>query len=147
MKKLLLPLDGSSRSLRTIDMVKKTFSPDQASVTMLMILPTESSMEAHLGIARTEGAAQKELDAFAALLPGYQVTTALRKGTPGLEIVKFAKAEGFDALCMTRATRGFLQKMGSVATYIVKNAAFLDLFIMGEEGDQSYHNHTPKGKA
>lgn len=133
MKKLLLPLDGSSRSLRTIDMVKKTFSPDQVSVTILMVLPNPLSMEAQLGIARTDDTAQKELDTFIGMLPGYQVTTALRKGTPGPEIVKFAQEEGFDSLCMTRATRGFLQKMGSVANYIVKNAPFLDLFIMRED--------------
>lgn len=133
MKKLLLPLDGSSRSLRTIDMVKKTFSPDQVSVTILMVLPNPLSMEAQLGIARTDDAALKELDTFIAMLPGYQVTTVLRKGTPGPEIVKFAQEEGFDSLCMTRATRGFLQKMGSVANYIVKNAPFLDLFIMRED--------------
>ena len=28
MKKVLLPIDGSVRSLRTIDMVKQTYSPD-----------------------------------------------------------------------------------------------------------------------
>ncbi len=135
MTKLLLPVDGSSRSLRTIDMVKKTFSPDQVAVTILMVLPNPLSMEAQLGIARSDEAALKELDTFTAMLPGYQVDTALRKGTPGPEIVRFALEEGFDVLCMTRATRGFLQKLGSVANYIVKNAPFLDLFIMREDAD------------
>lgn len=133
MKKLLLPLDGSSRSLRTIDMVKKTFSPDQVSVTFLMVLPNPLSTEAQLGLARTEEKAEQELASFTAMLPGYQVSTVLRKGSPGPEIVHFAQEEGFDCLCMTRATRGFLQKMGSVANYIVKNAPFLDLFIMRED--------------
>lgn len=130
---LLLPIDGSSRSLRTIHMVKETFAPDEVAVTILMVLPTPLSLEAQLGLARTGEAAQKELDTFVALLPGFTVATAVRYGTPGPEIVKFAKEEGFDALCMTRATRGFLQKLGSVANYLVKNADFLDLFIMQED--------------
>lgn len=133
MTHLLLPIDGSSRSLRTIHMVKETFSPDEAAVTILMVLPTPLSLEAQLGLARTEEEARKELENFTALLPGFSVTTALRYGTPGPEIVKFAREEGFDALCMTRATRGFLQRLGSVANYLVKNADFLDLFIMQED--------------
>lgn len=133
MTHLLLPIDGSSRSLRTIHMVKETFAPDEVAVTILMVLPTPLSLEAQLGLARTGEAAQKELDTFVALLPGFTVATAVRYGTPGPEIVKFAKEEGFDALCMTRATRGFLQKLGSVANYLVKNADFLDLFIMQED--------------
>lgn len=135
MNKLLLPIDGSSRSLRTIDMVKHTFAPDQVEVILLMVLPSPLSTEAQLGLARTDADAQKELDSFAAMLPGFRVTTALRTGTPGPEIVKYAREEGLDTLCMTRATRGFLEKMGSVATYIVKHADFLDLFILGENGD------------
>ena len=40
---------------------------------------------------------------------------------------------------MTRSTRGPIRKLGSVATYIVKNASFLNVIVMAEEGD------TPSG--
>jgi nucleotide-binding universal stress UspA family protein len=60
------------------------------------------------------------------------VHTVLLWGSPGPEIVHFAREGKFDALVMTRSTRGPLQKLGSVATYLVRNAQFLDLIIMRE---------------
>ena len=71
-------------------------------------------------------------DTFAALLPGWTVRTELLWGSPGPEIVYYARERGFDALVMTRSSRGPLQKLGSVATYVVRNAQFLDLIIMRE---------------
>ena len=68
----------------------------------------------------------------AALLPGWTVRTELLWGSPGPEIVYYARERGFDALVMTRSSRGPLQKLGSVATYVVRNAQFLDLIIMRE---------------
>ena len=88
MKHVLLPIDGSTRSLRTIDMVQQTYRPQDTEVTLL--------------------------------------------GSPGPEIVYYARERGFDALVMTRSSRGPLQKLGSVATYVVRNAQFLDLIIMRE---------------
>ena len=76
--------------------------------------------------------AAQELETFAALLPGWTVRTELLWGSPGPEIVYYARERGFDALVMTRSSRGPLQKLGSVATYVVRNAQFLDLIIMRE---------------
>ena len=39
MKHVLLPIDGSTRSLRTIDMVQQTYRPQDTEVTLLMVLP------------------------------------------------------------------------------------------------------------
>ena len=44
MKKLLLPIDGSPRSLRAIQVVKQSYSPEETEVTILYIpvkLPVE----------------------------------------------------------------------------------------------------------
>ena len=76
--------------------------------------------------------ATQELDTFSQLLAGWPVHTVLLWGSPGPEIVHFAREGKFDALVMTRSTRGPLQKLGSVATYLVRNAQFLDLIIMRE---------------
>ena len=53
-----------------------------------------------------------------------------------MEIVEYAKEIGAEAIIMTRSSRGPLRKLGSVATYIVKNASFLDVYVMREEGDE-----------
>lgn len=81
--------------------------------------------------------AQPELDSVAEMLPGFQVKTQVLLGSaPGVEIVEYAKEIGAEAIIMTRSSRGPLRKLGSVATYIVKNASFLDVYVMREEGDE-----------
>ena len=40
------------------------------------------------------------------------------------------KEGGFDAILMTRSSRGCTQKMGSVSTYIVRNASFIDITVL-----------------
>ncbi|MFR6379298.1 MAG: universal stress protein, partial [Evtepia sp.] len=47
-----------------------------------------------------------------------------------------AKEEQIDMIIMTRSSRGSLRKLGSVATYIVRNASFLDVIVMREVGDE-----------
>ena len=70
------------------------------------------------------------LASFARMMPEYKVDTALRFGNPGPEIIGFAKEGGFDAILMTRSSRGCTQKMGSVSTYIVRNASFIDITVL-----------------
>ena len=125
MKHVLLPIDGSTRSLRTIDMVQQTYRPQDTEVTLLMVLPDQMHIDGQFARDRMARKAAQELETFAALLPGWTVR-------PGPEIVYYARERGFDALVMTRSSRGPLQKLGSVATYVVRNAQFLDLIIMRE---------------
>ena len=133
MKKVLLPIDGSIRSLRTIDMVKQTYSPDEVEITILTVLAGQMHVDAHFEIQRMDRKARGELETFAGLLKGYNVKTALLWGNPGPEIVQFAREGQFDTIMMTRSSRGPLQRLGSVAIHIVRNAPFLDLMIMHEE--------------
>lgn len=132
MKKVLLPIDGSARSLRTIDLVKQIYANQDVAITLLMVLPDQMHIDGHFERERIWRKAEQELGTFAALLEGKPVDTALLRGNPGPEIVQFAREKGYDSLVMTRSSRGPLQKLGSVATYIVRNAQFLNLIIMRE---------------
>ncbi len=132
MKNVLLPIDGSARSLRTIDMVKQICSPQQVTVTMVMVVPDQMHIDGQFERERIRRKAEQELATFAALLEGWTVDTVLLRGNPGPEVVQFAREKGYDTLIMTRSSRGPLQKLGSVATYIVRNAQFLNLIIMRE---------------
>ncbi|HIY07637.1 MAG TPA: universal stress protein [Candidatus Evtepia faecigallinarum] len=132
MKNVLLPIDGSVRSLRTIDMVKQICDPRQVTVTMVMVLPDQMHIDGQFERERIRRKAEQEMATFAALLEGWTVDTVLLRGNPGPEIVQFAREKGYDTLIMTRSSRGPLQKLGSVATYIVRNAQFLNLIIMRE---------------
>lgn len=132
MKKLLLPIDGSPRSLRAIQVVKQSYSPEETEVTLLTVLPDQMHIDGQFTRDRMARKAEQELATFAQLLLGWTVKTALLWGSPGPEIVHFAREGKFDVLVMTRSTRGPFQKLGSVATYLVRNAQFLDLIIMRE---------------
>lgn len=132
MKNVLLPIDGSVRSLRTIDMVKQICPPQQVTVTMVMVLPDQMHIDGQFERERIRRKAEQEMETFAALLEGWTVDTVLLRGNPGPEVVQFAREKGYDTLIMTRSSRGPLQKLGSVATYIVRNAQFLNLIIMRE---------------
>ena len=50
MKNILLPIDGSARSLRTIQMVKRTYTPAQVRLTILMVLPGQMHIDGELAI-------------------------------------------------------------------------------------------------
>ena len=146
MKKILLPIDGSPRSLRTIQVVKQTFSPDDTELTILLVIaskahltppPEDPEPSAQEEITETvDPQAEEEsrllLASFARMLPGYHVDIALRHGNPGPEIVRFAKEGTFDSILMTRSSRGPMQKLGSVATYIVRNASFITTTVLQE---------------
>lgn len=136
MKKILLPIDGSPRSLRTIQMVRRIYDPGQVQLTLFMVLPGQMHISGAPAIQRAEEKAQADLEGFAQLLEGYSVRTDFRRGSPGPEIVFYAQEEGFDAIAMTRSSRGPLQKLGSVSAYVVKHAPTLDLFILQEAEEE-----------
>ena len=133
MKKILLPVDGSKRSLRTVEAVKQLCDPAESDITIVKVVSAQLYINSMDEIKHNAEKAQPELD----LLSGYQVKTQVLLGSaPGAEIVEYAKEEQIDMIIMTRSSRGPLRKLGSVATYIVRNASFLDVIVMREVGDE-----------
>lgn len=135
MKKILLPIDGSERSVRTIHMLKQSYRPDEVDVTLIMVEFRDERVEVSMIYEKYAQEARKKLAALEATLEGYQVKSVLLFGSPGPEIVRYAKQEKFDLIMMTRSSRGPLQKLGSVASYIVKKAPDCDLLIMRESAE------------
>lgn len=136
MKKILLPIDGSARSLRTIDMLKHSYRPEETDVTLVMVEFKDERVEMSKIFEKYTDEAKHMLQGLADKLEGYTVHTKLLFGNPGPEIVRFAKTEHFDLIMMTRSSRGPLQKLGSVASYIVKKAPDCDLLIMREAAEE-----------
>lgn len=134
MKKVLLPIDGSTRSIRTVEMVKRICPPEDCEIIIAKVVSAQLYISSMDEIKDRAAQAQPELDAIADMLSEYKVSTQVLLGsTPGVEIVEFAKECGADTIIMTRSSRGPLRKLGSVASYIVKNATFLNVFVMHEE--------------
>ena len=114
MKKILLPIDGSPRSLRTIQEIKQSYDPKETEITILLVTPeprphkmTDDNDEVKPMPDHDEIKSVDENDAevsrqllasFARMMPEYKVDTALRFGNPGPEIIGFAKEGGFDAI-------------------------------------------------
>ena len=134
MKKILMPVDGSSRSLRTVEAVKQIWSPEDAEIIIVKVISAQLYINSMDEIKHNAERARPELEAVAALLPDYKVSTQVLLGSaPGVEIVEYAKEAEVDTIIMTRSTRGPIRKLGSVASYIAKNASFLNVVIMKEE--------------
>ena len=107
MNKILLPVDGSKRSLRTVEMVQRLCDPAESDITIVKVVSAQLYINSLDEIKRNAEKAQPELDAVAALLPGYQVKTQVLLGSaPGAEIVEYAKETGTDMIIMTRSSRG-----------------------------------------
>ena len=62
MKHVLLPIDGSTRSLRTIDMVQQTYRPQDTEVTLLMVLPDQMHIDGQFARDRMARKAAQELE-------------------------------------------------------------------------------------
>ena len=134
MKKILLPVDGSKRSLRTVEVVRQIYKPEDIEITLVKVISAQLYINSMDEIKHNADRARPELDEIAALLPEYKVKTQVLLGsTPGVEIVEYAKEMDADTIIMTRSTRGPISKLGSVASYIVRNATFLNVIVMKEE--------------
>ena len=132
MTKILLPIDGSPRSARTAAMLRQMFDPSDVEVTLVTVIVREIRSEVSQEYEKVFHAEQAKLDNMRDELPLYTVKTKILAGAPGPEIVRYAKKEKFDLIMMTRSSRAPLRRMGSVATYIVKKAPYIDLIIMHE---------------
>ena len=127
MKEVLLPVDGSERSLHSLEAVKRIYPPDQAALTILMVAPGVESAgkeERILGL----------LEQYALEMEGYEVKTVFLRGVVGPVIVDYAREKEMDAIVMTRSSRGPLMRLGSVSAHVVKHADFLHLFVLRESG-------------
>lgn len=137
MKKVLLPIDGSQRSIRSVEMAKQVCVPGEAEITIVKVIGAQLYLNTLEEIKASENKARPELEAVAAMLrPDYTVLTKiLPGGNPGAEIVQFAKENHYDMIIMTRSSRGPLRKLGSVATHIVRNANFINVIVMRESDE------------
>ena len=132
MTKILLPVDGSPRSARTAAMLRQMFSPGDVEVSLVTVIAREIRAEVSQEYEKVFAAEQSKRDDMKRELAEYSVRTKILSGSPGPEIVRYAESHGIDIIMMTRSSRGPLSKMGSVATYIVKKAPYIDLIIMHE---------------
>ena len=132
MKRVLLPIDGSDRSRRTIRMLKTLYQPGEVKVILATVVAREERLESDYIRKRWKDSSDEIFGAVLPQLEGWDAETVLLEGSPGAEIVRYAETADIDQIIMTRSSRGPLRKLGSVAAYIVRRAPSQDLIIMHE---------------
>ena len=132
MKRVLLPIDGSDRSRRTIRMLKTLYQPGEVKVILATVVAREERLESDYIRKRWKDSSDEIFGAVLPQLEGWDAETVLLEGSPGAEIVRYAQEGNIDQIIMTRSSRGPLRKLGSVAAYIVRRAPSQDLIIMHE---------------
>ncbi|MCB2294496.1 universal stress protein [Clostridium algoriphilum] len=129
--KILVPLDGTERSMHSINWLKKFFSKDAISITLMnvvetvltnkMIVPTPNSIPNEFGYLAEES--KLVLDKAIKELEGYEVEKFSILGYAGDEILKKAEKDSSDIIIMTKCSKkGLYRIIGSVTSKVVRNA-------------------------
>ena len=133
MKKILLPIEETQRSLKALNYVQKHFGPDEAELVLLMI-------DEKLGYSvRSEAEAEaiRELDGKLALIAetmeGYKLSLISGVGKAGVRITRAARETGADLIVMTKSSKeDMLSSIGTTAEYVINNAP-CDVIIVCEQ--------------
>lgn len=127
-KKILVPLDGSKKSLQAYDQAINLAKLTNAQLTVLNVIP-------HIGHG---GKLTKEFDKQTLLQgkaivhnadkiakkKGLKISTKILRGWPGIETVNFAKKGKFDHIVMSTTGTGNPkgEMFGSVSNYVTHKA-------------------------
>lgn len=131
-RKVLIPIDGTERSMHSLEFVKEIFPKDSVEIIIMnvkelvlineMIVADEIKFSQELGEEILEAAKEKMKD--------YKVETYFTFGYPGDEIVKKANEENIGIIVMTKSTkRGLNRLIGSVTTNVVKRAKCIVMIV------------------
>lgn len=128
MQKILIPIDGSDRSQKSLDFVLSKFSKDMANITLMSVNDVSltnltNPMIIDIKIRESQEKIDYMLKSLKNKLSGYEVTTYSVFGDAGQEILKKSIEDNFDLIVMTKSTKkNFIDSIGSVTLYVVKKS-------------------------
>nr|WP_312291767.1 universal stress protein [Clostridium chromiireducens] len=131
-RKVLIPIDGTERSMHSLDFVKEIFPEDTIEITIMnvkeLVLINEMIVADEIKLAQELG--EEILEAAKEKMKDYKVETYFTFGYPGDEIIKKANEENIGVIVMTRSTkRGLNRIIGSVTTNVVKRAKCIVMIV------------------
>ena len=131
-RKVLIPIDGTERSMHSLDFVKEIFPNDSVEIVIMnvkeLVLINGMSIAEELKIAEQVG--EEILNNAEEALEGYSVEKYFTFGYAGDEIVKKAKEEKIDVIVMTKSTKkGLTRMIGSVTVSVVKHAKCIVMIV------------------
>lgn len=123
MKRILLPVDETSRSLAALSLVKKQFPPEENEIVLLMVDEsidyTASKEKSSQAISNLE----QKLDLIEGALENYYVIKKAEVGKAGQRILKCAKEFGVDLIVMTKSSKDDMKNsLGSTTAYVITHA-------------------------
>ncbi|WP_270646875.1 universal stress protein [Paeniclostridium hominis] len=128
MQKILIPIDGSDRSQKSLDFILSKFSKDMANITLMSVNDVSltnltNPMIIDIKIRESQEKIDYMLKNLKNKLSGYEVTTYSVFGDAGQEIIKKSIEDNFDLIVMTKSTKkNFIDSIGSVTLYVVKKS-------------------------
>lgn len=128
MQKILIPIDGSDRSQKSLDFVLSKFSKDMTNITLMSVNDVSltnltNPMIIDIKIRESQEKIDYMLKSLKNKLSGYEVTTYSVFGDAGQEIIKKSIEDNFDLIVMTKSTKkNFIDSIGSVTLYVVKKS-------------------------
>lgn len=132
MKKILLPLDDTQRSLKALTYTVNNFTPEEAEIVLMMVDESLGYAAKPEAEAAAIAALDERLEQLKEMLEGYKVYTKSAIGKAGIRIVRAARDTGTDLIVMTKSSQeDMLSSIGSTAEYIIDNAP-CDIFIVSE---------------
>ena len=131
-RKVLIPIDGTERSMHSLEFVKEIFPKDSIEIIIMnvkeLVLINEMIVADEIKFAQELG--EEILQAAKEKMKDYKTETYFTFGYPGDEIVKKANEENIGVIVMTKSTkRGLNRMIGSVTTNVVKRAKCIVMIV------------------
>lgn len=132
MKRILVPVDGSPRSLIALEQLKTTFSPKAFEVVLVMVRENTGYALSLVEEAEIREELDKKLNSIARTIDKYSVITRSAVGRAGARVIEAAKEFGAEMIVMTKSTKpGAGSTIGLTASYIIRHAQ-CDVMIVKE---------------
>lgn len=131
-RKVLIPIDGTERSMHSLDFVKEIFPKDSVEILLMhvkeLVLINEMIVADEIKFAQELG--EEILEAAKEKMKDYNTETYFTFGYPGDEIIKKANEENIGVIVMTKSTkRGLTRMIGSVTINVVKRAKCIVMIV------------------
>jgi len=123
--KILVPLDGTERSMHSLNWLKKFFNKDDIEIILMNVREIVLTEDIVISNQCEFLANESELVLADAIkeLEGYKCETFSTLGYSADEILKKAKEDRCDMIIMTKSTKKGLPRMiGSVSSKVIKHA-------------------------
>ena len=129
--KILVPLDGTERSMHSISWLKSFFNKEDISITLMnvvetiltskMLVPKPNSIPNEFGYLAEES--KMILDKALIELKGYEVEKYSILGYAADEILKKSEKDSHNIIIMTKCSKkGLYRIIGSVTSKVVRNS-------------------------